>query len=468
MNKYKFTYFLNTACAERRPQTRRDLQEDWIIEEREYPTDLEAFEYMYKKVYNDDEDYLFDLYEDLPDQDDLTKINAIKEDFENVDISDGSTIVISIEGPGQTYDSGYTKEDFNDDYIEDDEDYNDEEYLDENKKLNENKKLKWEYNENEDTKWYSSEVNNYYFNIYELHDEEFCLIIEDSNELPIEQITEEVYDNLEEAKEAAQDYYEELCDELNESNDKKIEILQKVKDIVSNIEGFNFISLDTASVLSFNYKNKYIDIKFFVEDITTNLIDCNIHLPNFGLYNELKQSPKYNELIENTFKNMMRRIDVCNFDKDLSIDNLESFINNLKNNLDEYLKIISNKKDLIKFLNLGKDESKKVNEEKEGQLEIDEKGLPVLEKPYRIEYRNNDDRYQITSSHPYDLTDYSWAISITNDINDEWKVIDRNKQKRWNVAISGPYKGIPAKNWNEALDIMKDIDSKLEAHIDRT
>lgn len=137
MNKYKFTYFLNTACAERRPQTRRDLQEDWIIEEREYPTDLEAFEYMYKKVYNDDEDYLFDLYEDLPDQDDLTKINAIKEDFENVDISDGSTIVISIEGPGQTYDSGYTKEDFNDDYIEDDEDYNDEEYLDESKKLNE-------------------------------------------------------------------------------------------------------------------------------------------------------------------------------------------------------------------------------------------------------------------------------------------------------------------------------------------
>ena len=36
MSKYKFTYFLNTACAERRPQTRRDLIEDWKEEEREF------------------------------------------------------------------------------------------------------------------------------------------------------------------------------------------------------------------------------------------------------------------------------------------------------------------------------------------------------------------------------------------------------------------------------------------------
>ena len=139
MSKYKFTYFLNTACAERRPQTRRDLIEDWKEEEREYVLDLEAFEYAFKEILDGDEDELLNIYEELPDQDDLTKINRLKEIFdeEAQDPGMGNTILISIKGPGQSYDSGYTKEDFNDDYMEDDSDYDDEEYLDENKKLNE-------------------------------------------------------------------------------------------------------------------------------------------------------------------------------------------------------------------------------------------------------------------------------------------------------------------------------------------
>lgn len=144
MSKYKFTYFLNTACAERRPQTRRDLQEDWIVEEKEYPTALEAFEHAYIEILDNDEEDLQDLYEEngIGTDDEVKKLEALKNDFDCIDPGDGSTILISIEGEGpvDSYDSGFTKESFNDDYIEDD-DYNDDDYLDENKKLNEDEQL---------------------------------------------------------------------------------------------------------------------------------------------------------------------------------------------------------------------------------------------------------------------------------------------------------------------------------------
>lgn len=243
MSKYKFTYFLNTACAERRPQTRRDLIEDWKEEEREFPLDIEAFEYVFKEILEGDEDELLDIYEELPDQDDLTKINRLKEIFdeEAEDPGMGNTILISIEGPGQTYNSGYSKEDFNTDF-EDDDDYNDDDYLDENKNLNEDE-----------------------------------------------------------------------------------------------------------------------------------------------------------------------------------------------------------------------------------QLEIDEKGLPVLERPYSIRKRD-DNRFQITSSHPYDLTDYCYAISESDDINGNWKVYDPGR-KHYTPTINGlsrnTLEGI-FKGWNEALDKIKESDSKKEPRIDRT
>ena len=246
MAKYKFTYFLNTACAERRPQTRRDLIEDWKEEEREYPTALEAFEHAYIEILDNDEEDLQDLYEEngISPDDEVKKLEALKNDFDCIDPGDGSTILISIEGEGpvDSYDSGFTKESFNDDYIEDDEDYDDEEYLDENKKLNE-----------------------------------------------------------------------------------------------------------------------------------------------------------------------------------------------------------------------------------EEQLEIDEKGLPVLERPYSIRKRD-DNRFQITSSHPYDLTDYCYAISENDDINGNWKVYDPGRN-HYIPSINGlsrnTLEGI-FKGWNEALDKIKELDSKKEPRIDRT
>ena len=131
MAKYVFTYFLNTACRERRPQTKEDLENDWIIEEKNYPTDLEAFEHAYLEILDNTKEDLIDLYEEnrLGPNNEVKKLEALKNDFDYIDIGDGSIILISIEGPEQTYNSGYTKEDFIDDW----------EDLEESKKLTKNK-----------------------------------------------------------------------------------------------------------------------------------------------------------------------------------------------------------------------------------------------------------------------------------------------------------------------------------------
>lgn len=338
MSKYKFTYFLNTACAERRPQTRRDLIEDWKEEEKEFPLDIEAFEYAYTDIceYGDEED-LADIYEDLNDKnDDLEKIDALKEEFENVDIGDGSTILISIEGPGQKYDSGYTKEDFNDDYIEDDEDYDDDEELDENKKLNEAKS------------YTINEIKVAYENALKEKDPNFDLCIR-------------LYDG--------QPGIGETCVEAD----------------FKTIEDF--------------------------EEYAKNHNISNYHV----------------------------RFEEGSFDEDGNFEYEGDTIDDL------LLESIDN------------------------QLEIDEKGLPVLERPYNISKRN-DNRLQITSSHPYDLTEYSYAISENDNIDGDWNVYDPGNPRTIisdysarKTTLEGTYKG-----WNEAFEVMKKIDSKKTRNIDKT
>ena len=98
----------------------------------------------------------------------------------------------------------------------------------------------------------------------------------------------------------------------------------------------------------------------------------------------------------------------------------------------------------------------KLTENIEGQLESDENGLPKLERPYSLTSRN-DGRFQITSSHPYDLTDYSYAISVRADIEGDWTVIDPDKNTK--DVVHG---------WNDAIERMKEIDSKKQRRIDRT
>lgn len=109
-----------------------------------------------------------------------------------------------------------------------------------------------------------------------------------------------------------------------------------------------------------------------------------------------------------------------------------------------------------KFIAVRKDKLLEGYEDKSGQMSIDEKGLPELPHPYSIQLRN-DKRYQITSSHPYDNTDYSWAVSINNDINSNWKIMDSDNNMV-DVVIG----------WDNALELLQKLDSTKTTHIDRT
>ena len=145
MNKYKFTYYLNTATAERRPTTKEDIENDWREEEQEFNSDLEAFEYVYTDILDEYEAGLDDLdefYNDYEATTDTDKIEAFKSYFDSCDVGDGSTIIVQIKRDNEIiYDSGFSKED-----LIDEEEYDDEEEFDESlslmevtmKKLSEN------------------------------------------------------------------------------------------------------------------------------------------------------------------------------------------------------------------------------------------------------------------------------------------------------------------------------------------
>lgn len=93
------------------------------------------------------------------------------------------------------------------------------------------------------------------------------------------------------------------------------------------------------------------------------------------------------------------------------------------------------------------------------QDDFDEYGFPKLEKPYYISYYEDKDLAQISSSHPYDLTDYSYAqAKLSDSLEDEmeWKIYDDGKLVQ------------TTDNIYEVVRIMKEIDSKKKPNIDRT
>ena len=149
MNKYKFTYYLNTATAERRPTTKEDIENDWREEEQEFNSDLEAFEYVYTDIldeYEADLDDLDEFYNDYEATTDNDKIEAFKSYFDSCDVGDGSTIIVQIKKDNEViYDSGFSKED-----LIDNEEFDDEEF-DENLSLVEvtMKKLSEDFEEDE-------------------------------------------------------------------------------------------------------------------------------------------------------------------------------------------------------------------------------------------------------------------------------------------------------------------------------
>lgn len=712
MAKYKFTYFLNTACAERRPQTRRDLIEDWIVEEREYPLDLEAFEYAFINILDGDEDELDDIYEELPDQDDLTKINRLKEIFDEEagDPGMGNTILISLEGPGQTYDSGYTKEDFNTDF-EDDEEYDDEEYLDENKLINKTNKFestdysntvpanvirniddmlsngnypgaKWKisnvYSQLSIFDWWPeyisptrlNQMRKFLQDAMSIGCDKYCCFkvgasgcangmwasdkattdgyspkggktlyrsfTPDYTYYDIDLgdgFTQQKFKSFRDVKNyiAEQEKLKSQDNEINTEDINKDENKKLNEDYEDNYdlheaamecvwEGFDFAQeefIDNSIKNEEDYKNKvrtqsedyedikddYLNLEDFYEDeileelykiitkqvsedfeITKHIAieddgeECpyisgwcdesiNIYNRNdlsedelwatgwVGSVQNLSEGPfdSYEDIIISCFDNekgseynlpdipediqkefvvkvnkwIEENPDELNESKklnetiDLKPDGGDkknwfafytglqggSYSNNTQDNIAQFGKEnLEGLKDLsieeIKdshmywgseygfhsFYNgdtfilfddiekLPEDMKKDAYEcckcykkikKEDTQLEIDEKGLPVLEKPYSLSKRN-DNKFQITSSHPYDETDYSYAISKTDDINGIWNVYDKDPNYVINSNKSAFMKIGVANDWNEALEFMKKLDSEKKPKIDRT
>ena len=521
MAKYKFTYFLNTACAERRPQTRRDLQEDWIVEEKEYPTALEAFEHAYIEILDNDEEALQDLYEEngIGPNDEVKKLEALKDDFECIDPGDGSTILISIEGEGpiDSYDSGFTKESFNDDYIEDDEDYDDEEYLDENKLINKTKKF-------ESTDYSNTVPANVIRNIDDM--------LRNGSYPGVKWKISNVYSQLSifdwwpeyisptrlnQMRNFLQDAISIGCDKYccfkvgasgcangMWASDKATSDGYSPKGGKTLYRSFTpdytYYDIDLGDGFTEQEFKSFRDVKNYIaeqeklksQDNENNIEDVNIDenkklnetidlKPDggdkknwFAFYTGLQGDSYSNNTQDNIAQFGKENLEGL---KDLSIEEIkdshiywgsEHGFHGFYNGdtfilFDDIEKLPEDmKKDAYECCK----GYKKIKKE-DTQLEIDEKGLPVLEKPYSLSKRN-DSRFQITSSHPYDETDYSYAISKTDDINGIWNVYDKDPNYVINSNKSAFMKIGVANDWNEALEFMKKLDSEKKPKIDRT
>lgn len=111
---YTITYYLNTACRERRPETRDDIENDWKVIQKKFNTDLEAYEYVLRDCLQLEDEDIEDIYDNEDAQDDIEKIEAIQSYFDNQDVGDGSIILVSIQGPEQAYDFGFEKPEIED------------------------------------------------------------------------------------------------------------------------------------------------------------------------------------------------------------------------------------------------------------------------------------------------------------------------------------------------------------------
>lgn len=101
---YSVEYYLNTACAERRPTTIDDVEEDYIVDEIEADDDYDA---CIKAIclINEDDDY--EYY-----QEEYSSLQECIQHFEYTDIGDGSTFITKLSKSDGSiiYDSGISKE----------------------------------------------------------------------------------------------------------------------------------------------------------------------------------------------------------------------------------------------------------------------------------------------------------------------------------------------------------------------
>lgn len=116
-------------------------------------------------------------------------------------------------------------------FTDEDEDYDynsNWEDLDESKN---DKNLDWIYDENE--KLYHCEIDNWYFNIYELEDGTYNLIVDyDEDEL---QDLDDIFDTLEEAKKKAQEIFNKGISEYNDTDFAGFEYETESKDLTKTL-----------------------------------------------------------------------------------------------------------------------------------------------------------------------------------------------------------------------------------------
>ena len=286
----------------------------------------------------------------------------------------------------------------------------------------------------------------------------------------------------------------ELKKLLNENNKAGINIEDLARDLVDFGEDFdtydfrdNYNDKEEAyeeTLKSLNSRSQIKDIITFIKNVIEDTPEED-HEREESLIARLEQvlptlnedgegtqvgdiAPKMDQDMNGkTKKKEKKYYDILLSGIDESMDSIlnKGFMKNINGQYerDGYVLIKENNK----FIAIRKD---KLVENYEGQMSIDENGLPELPYPYSIQARN-DGKYQITSSHPYDETDYSWAVSTDSDIDGLWKVYEPNPDYSIYMDIDkrpAQYLFIDAiKGWDKTLKYLQRLDSTIKSSVNK-
>lgn len=146
--------------------------------------------------------------------------------------------------------------------------YYKEEKLEESKNIE--KELDWIYDEDE--KLYHCEIDNWYFNIYELEDGTYNLIVDyDEDEL---QDLDDIFDTLEEAKKKAQEIFNKGISEYNDTDFAGFEYETESKDLTKTLQEMALLEDYEEDKTISPQKQKFID---YCKDKIEDLGDVEIY-----------------------------------------------------------------------------------------------------------------------------------------------------------------------------------------------
>lgn len=155
-------------------------------------------------------------------------------------------------------------------FTDEDEDYDyDSNWEDLDESIND-KNLDWIYDENE--KLYHCEIDNWYFNIYELEDGTYNLIVDyDEDEL---QDLDDIFDTLEEAKKKAQEIFNKGISEYNDTDFAGFEYETESKDLTETLQEIALLEDYEEDKTISPQKQKFID---YCKDKIEDLGDIEIY-----------------------------------------------------------------------------------------------------------------------------------------------------------------------------------------------